>query len=81
MTNYELFISLNEPFAAGLFEFEDASPLIRYANALRRFFEETPLTPYNGEKLYPAGKCVYYNHRIHTVLPHYSNTFNINLQN
>ena len=24
MTNYELFISLNEPFAAGLFEFEDA---------------------------------------------------------
>ena len=56
MTNYELFISLDEPFGAGLFEFEDSAPIIRYANALKRFFEVAPLPKYEGGDLYPSGK-------------------------
>ena len=30
MTDHELFLSINEPFAAGLFELEGASPMFRF---------------------------------------------------
>lgn len=55
MTNYELFVSINEPYGAGLFEREGASQSIRYALALKRFFEQTKLSDYNGGLLYPCG--------------------------
>ena len=53
MTDFELFLSINEPFAAGIFEFEDASPMVRYANALKRFWENAPLSPYKD------GSCIF----------------------
>jgi hypothetical protein len=59
MTNYELFLSLNEPFGAGLFEFEDSAPIIRYANALKRFYEVAPLPKYEGGNIYPSGRNSY----------------------
>lgn len=55
MTASELFESIGEPFAAGLFEDETKCPTYRYAAAYRRFFEEAELTPYDGGRLYPCG--------------------------
>ncbi len=78
MKNYELFLSLSEPFAAGLFELEGASPIVRYSNALKRFWENAPLPPYLGGQLYPAGKCMFYYTGDITIFPHYSNTFHVN---
>ena len=45
MTLSELFYSIGEPYAGGLFEYPDRAPLVRYANAQRRYFEEAALTP------------------------------------
>ena len=59
MTAFELFDSIGEPFAAGLFELEGASPMVRHANALKRFFEQGVLPPYLGGQLYPAGRCMF----------------------
>jgi len=56
MTLHELFKSVGEPFAAGLFEYEGREPILRYSNAYRRFWEEAVLPVYNGGRLYPCGK-------------------------
>ena len=57
--NYsELFMSINEPFCAGLFEDTEREPVWRYANAYRRYWENAVLTPYDGGRLYPCGKNV-----------------------
>ena len=53
MTISELFTSIGEPFAAGLFELEGKAPMVRYANALKRFWEQTDLPAYDGGQLYP----------------------------
>ena len=55
MNYYDLFISYGEPFAAGLFEFNDKSQLYRYSNAYKKFWENAALTPYDGGALYPCG--------------------------
>ena len=78
MTDFELFLSVNEPFAAGIFEFEDASPMVRYANALKRFWENAPLSPYKDGRLYPSGRNIFTFCKEYTVKPHYSNTFEVN---
>ena len=74
----ELFFSINEPFAAGLFEFEGEAPVIRYSNALKRFWESVALPPYKKGMLYPAGKCIFHFDRGVAVQPHYANTMAIN---
>ena len=56
MTNFELFCSIGEPFAAGLFEHEDRDTFYRHCNAYYRFWEEAAMPVYNGQKIYPAGK-------------------------
>lgn len=78
MTAFELFDSIGEPFAAGLFELEGASPMVRHANALKRFFEQGMLPPYLGGQLYPAGKCMFTFDGDLAVKPHYANTMAIN---
>lgn len=75
MNHFELFNSIGEPYAAGLFEFEDAAPIIRYANALKRYWEAASLPPFNGSSLYPCGLNVFNYHRSATVRPHYANTY------
>ena len=74
----DLFFSINEPFAAGLFELEGDSPIPRYANALKRFFEFAKFSPYQGGMLYPSGVCIFQFDRSAAVRPHYANTISIN---
>lgn len=75
MTLFDQFSAAGEPFAAGLFEFPDREPGPRYANALRRFWEATELTPYDGGMLYPCGKCTFNLEQDMAVRPHYANTY------
>ena len=77
MNDYELFLSINEPFAAGLFEFYEASPIVRHANALKRFFELAKLPPYLKGRIYPSGECIFSFDKTVSVIPHYSNTFEV----
>ena len=74
----ELFFSINEPFAAGLFELEGEAPVIRYSNALKRFWESATLPPYKKGMLYPAGKCIFHFDKDVAAQPHYANTMAIN---
>jgi trans-4-hydroxy-L-proline dehydratase len=46
---------LREHLAAGFFELPDASPMLRWSRAMRRFLERRALPPYRGEALYPCG--------------------------
>lgn len=48
--------TLGEFGAAGLFEENGRSLFYRKALGLRRFYENCPLPPYNGEPLYPSGQ-------------------------
>ena len=59
MNTSELFFSIGEPYAAGLFEHEGDAPIIRYSNALKRFFECAELAPYEEAMLYPQGICIF----------------------
>jgi formate C-acetyltransferase len=77
MTDHELFLSINEPFAAGLFEDADASLMIRYAKAYKAFFEMADITPYESGRLYPSGVNSCYNGK-YAVRPHNSNGFEVN---
>ena len=77
MTTYELFLSIGEPFAAGLFEWEGEAPIVRYANALKRFYEVAKLPPYEGGMLYPQGMCPFTYDKSVAVKPHYGNTMTI----
>ena len=53
--SYELFMSINEPYAAGFFEYPERSRFFRYANAHKRYWENVPLPDYAGGRLYPNG--------------------------
>lgn len=53
--SYELFMSINEPYAAGFFEYPERSRFYRYANAQKRYWEQVPLPAYSGGRLYPNG--------------------------
>ena len=49
-----LFYNISEPFAAGFFELDDASPAQKFCRAYRRFYEHVPLPVYDREdSLYP----------------------------
>ena len=60
MTLSNRLLDAGEFYAAGLFEFPDRGTFYRYANAVRRHFERAALTPYDGGRLYPCGRGVYY---------------------
>ncbi len=49
------FEAIGEFYAAGLFEEPDRPYFIRFSRALRRYFEQYRLPPYNGQPLYPYG--------------------------
>ena len=50
----KLFYDIGEPFAAGFFEIDEASPARTFCRAYRRFLENTPLPRYNRrDSLYP----------------------------
>lgn len=51
----ELFLSINEPYAAGFFEEENRGLFFRFSRALRRYFENRPVDDFRGSRLYPSG--------------------------
>ena len=51
----EDFLSHGEYAAAGAFEEPERSLFYRKALGIRRFYENCPLCPYTGKKLYPSG--------------------------
>lgn len=55
MTLSEIFSSLDEPYAAGLFASEDRSLFYRHCEAYAAWFDAKQPVPYNGESLYPCG--------------------------
>lgn len=77
MTDAELFYSINEPFAAGLFENPEKEPIFRFALAYKRYWEAAELTPYDGGMLYPCGKHIKHNAygNITAVVPDFSYTY------
>ncbi len=53
---YDYFMSINEPYAAGLFEAPDKGYFYRHARALARWFNTIgPVSYTPGETLYPCG--------------------------
>ena len=72
------FFEINEPYAAGLFEYPDREPMYRYANAAKRFWEMAEINPYDGGALYPCGRCMGKDNWHIQVRPDFSYTFSLN---
>ena len=72
--SYELFVSLGEYGAAGMYKEKDRSLFYRKALGIRMFYENCELYEYNNELLYPSG------HRSTkmSVYPHYLDGMYIN---
>ncbi len=71
------FFEINEPYAAGLFEYPDRSPLYRNCNAAKRYWEAAEFTPYDGGALYPCGVCPRKSNPSIAVQPDYPRTFTV----
>lgn len=65
--SYELFLSLGEYGAAGMFKEPDRSLFYRKSLGIRMYYENCELYKYNGELLYPSGR----NTTSMTVFPNY----------
>lgn len=78
MSLYRNFMEIGEFYAAGLFEFPEAGVEERHANALKRFWENAELPPYNGGQLYPWGVHPYNAQPDLAMYPHYCNTHYLN---
>ena len=74
----KLFASIGEHFASGLFEFENCNPRIRYANALKRYWEKAKFPSYDGGMLYPCGLNAFNYDAEVAFRPHYANTYQLN---
>lgn len=72
----ELFYSIGEPFAAGLFEEPERSYFYRYALAYARYFENLRPAPYeNGDLVYPREKR--YFDPACAMRPQFANTYQV----
>ena len=74
-TKTELFQSIGEPYAAGLFEEEDRTFFARYSRAVRRYWEACSLHDYDRGPFYPCGPKL---NDAFAVFPDYSFTFDVN---
>jgi formate C-acetyltransferase len=70
----ERFFALGEPYAGGFYEEPERSRFFRFSRAQRRFWEQTPMTPYRGGALYPCGNKY---PQAPAVFPDYSYTFTV----
>lgn len=73
MKKEELFLKIDEPYAAGFFEREDRGLFFRFSRAQRRYLENCPVDEYRGGRLYPSGKI---NRGGYAVYPECAKTFN-----
>ena len=71
----ELFRSIGEPFAAGLFEAPEKGYFYRYSCAVASWFRAMEPTAYEGEVLYPAGTKFFQLAEECVVIPHYCKTY------
>ncbi|MDD3185410.1 MAG: pyruvate formate lyase family protein [Anaerostipes sp.] len=69
----QLFLDINEPYAAGFFEEENKGLFSRFSRAQRRYFESRPVDDYRGKRLYPSGVL---NYAGYAVYPECAKTFN-----
>ena len=78
---YHALRDAGEYYAAELVVNTDRSPLYRYSRAAAAFFEHTPLTPYDGGRLYPCGAVPANNagNASVCVKPEFSYTYSANL--
>ena len=75
----ELFYSIGEPYAAGLFEEPDKGYFYRHALANARYFEHLRPAPYEeGELLYPC-KAKFYDSNC-AVSPNFALTYQVNYE-
>lgn len=79
MTLAEQLTRDGEYFAAGLFEFPEREPFYRYSNAFRRFYQQSPMTPYDGGRLYPCGRSIFWSSDA-AVFPSFSFTMETRLE-
>lgn len=75
--SYQLFMQIDEPYAAGFFEHQERSRFFRLANAQKCYLEKVSLTPYDGGKLYPCGPRYTGEY---AVVPEPSYTFWVNME-
>ena len=62
MRKWEIFRRLGEPFVAGFFQRENASYLVRHADAICSHLAHAPLPEYEpGARLYPSGRSGIWN--------------------
>lgn len=69
----ELFTSIGEPFAAGLFEQPDSAYFDRYCAAYSRHYDAMKPAEYHGELLYPCGTGFFRTSA--AVVPQYASTY------
>lgn len=74
---YKLFVDINEPYAAGLFQEENRSKFYRLSLAQYNIWEKENLTEYKGGLLYPSG---WLNRGDYAVISTYSFTYYANLE-
>jgi len=55
---YNELMEAGEYYAAQLVRNTDRDPIYRYAMASASYFKNAALTPYDGGKLYPCGRCI-----------------------
>lgn len=74
-TLYERYLSIDEPFLAGLFENEERSIFYRYCNAYAVWFDNLGPSEYGGEMLYPCLDKFFRGGNKSAVRPHYCMTY------
>lgn len=76
---YDYFMSVNEPYAAGLFEAPDKGYFYRHARGLARWFNTIPPVSYTpGEMLYPCSDKYFTETCQIGCRPQYCHTYEIN---
>lgn len=78
---YEFFNSINEPYAAGLFEHPEKGLFFRHCNGLARWFDTIEPPVYkSGERLYPRDRRLFeQNYFKRCVKPDYACTYSCDL--
>jgi pyruvate-formate lyase len=77
-TDWSLLEQTGEFMAAGYMQRPEASPLVRFSLALKRFFETCPLPEYGGEAFYPCSGTFFGSGQVMTF--HYSGAMVFNLE-
>ncbi len=73
----ELLYQYKQYFPAGFYEEKNAPLVKRYARAIRRFLEHREAIPHTGTRLYPIGKCDFWDIPGQITGHHYSSSMGV----